>query len=52
MCEQLRKRIVHIYCLQEVRWGGQGAFSVGVKGRRYKLGWTGKMMEQKRLEFL
>ena len=29
-------------CLQEVRWRGQGARMLGMKGRRYKIRWTGK----------
>ena len=29
-------------CLQEVRWGGQGARMLGIKGRRYKLWCSGK----------
>ena len=28
-------------CLQEVRWRRQGARFVGMKGRRYKLWWSG-----------
>ena len=30
-----------VCCLQEVRWRGQGAQFMGVKGRRYKLWWSG-----------
>ena len=41
MCEELRKRRVDVCCLQEVRWRGQGARMMGVKGRRYKLWWSG-----------
>ena len=40
MCEQLRKREVDICCLQEVRWRGQRAQFVGIKGSRYKLWWS------------
>ena len=29
-------------CLQEVRWRGQGARMLCMKGRRYKLSWSGK----------
>ena len=29
-------------CLQEVRWRGQGARMLGMKGRRYKLWLSGK----------
>ena len=28
-------------CLQELRWRGQGARMMGMKGRRYKLKWSG-----------
>ena len=28
-------------CLQEVRWRGQEAWFLGMKGRRYKLWWSG-----------
>ena len=35
--EELRKRMVHVCCLQEVRWKGQGVGMLGMKGRRYKL---------------
>ena len=41
VCEELRKRKVDVCCLQEVRWRGQGARFMGVKGRRYKLWWSG-----------
>ena len=29
-------------CLQEVRWRGLGARMLGMKGRRYRLWWSGK----------
>ena len=29
-------------CLQEVRWRGQDVGMLGMKGRRYKLWWSGK----------
>ena len=29
VCEELRKRRVHVCCMQEVRWKGQGAHFVG-----------------------
>ena len=29
-------------CLQEVRWRGKGARMLVIKGRRYKLWWSGK----------
>ena len=41
VCEELGKRRVVLYCLQEVRWRGQGVQFMGVKGRRYKLWWSG-----------
>ena len=44
MWEELRKRKVEkmdVCCLQEVRWRGQGARFIGVKGRRDKLWWCG-----------
>ena len=37
VCEKLRKRKVDVCCLQKVRWRGEGARFIGVKGRRYKL---------------
>ena len=40
MGEQL-KRKVDSCCLQEVRWRGQGARFVVIRGRRYKLWWSG-----------
>ena len=42
VCEELRKRKTDVYWLQEVRWRGQGARMLGMKGRRYKLWWYGK----------
>ena len=41
VCEELRKRRVDVCCLQEVRWRGQGARFMGVKGGRYKLWLSG-----------
>ena len=41
VCEELKKRKVDVCCLQEVRWRGEGARFIGVKGRRYKLWWCG-----------
>ena len=29
-------------CLQQVRWRGQGAMMLRMKGSRYKLLWSGK----------
>ena len=40
MCAELRKRKVDVCCIQEVRWKGQGARSVGASGQRYKLWWS------------
>ena len=45
MCEQLRKREVDMCCLQEVGSRGQGAQSIGCRGRRYKLCGLEIMME-------
>ena len=39
--EELRKRKMDVCCLQEVRWRGQRVRFMGVKGRRYKLWWSG-----------
>ena len=41
MYEELRKQLVDVCYLQEVRWRGKGARFFGVKGRRYKLWWRG-----------
>ena len=41
VCEELRKRRMDMSCLQEVKWTGKGARFMGVKGRRYKLWWSG-----------
>ena len=42
VCEELRKRMTDVCCLQVVRWRGQGARMLGMKGRKYKLWWYGK----------
>ena len=42
VCEEVRKRMIVVCCLQEVRWRGQGSMMLGMKGRRYKLWWSGK----------
>ena len=42
VCEELRKKMIDVCRLQEVRYRGQGARILGVKGRRYKLSWSGK----------
>ena len=41
MSELRKRRMDDVCCLQEVRWKGQGVRFMGVKGRRYKLGWCG-----------
>jgi len=41
VCEELRRRKVDVCCLQEVRWRGKGARFLGIRGRRYKLWWSG-----------
>ena len=41
VCQELRKRMIDMCCLQEERWRGQGARMLGVNGRRYKLWWSG-----------
>ena len=41
VCEELRKRMVDVCCLQDVMWRGQGARMLGMKGWRYKLWWSG-----------
>ena len=40
--EEMRKRMIDECCLQEVRWRGQGARMLGMKGRRCKLRWSGR----------
>ena len=42
VCEELRKRMIDVFCLQEVRLRVQGAKMQGMKGRRYKLWWMKK----------
>ena len=37
VCDEMRKRMIDVCCLQEVRWRGQSARMLGMKGRRYKL---------------
>ena len=34
-CEELRKRMIDVCCLQEVIWREQGARMLGMMGRRY-----------------
>ena len=45
VCKELRKWMIEVCCLQEVRWRGQGACMLGVNGRRYKLWLSGMEME-------
>ena len=42
VCEELRKRMNDVRCLQEVRWRGQDAMMLGMKEWRYKLWLSGK----------
>ena len=37
--------MIDVWCLQEVRWRGQGTRMLGMKGRIYKLWWSGKRNE-------
>ena len=34
--------MIDVCCLHEVRWRGQGARMLGIKGKRYKLWRSGK----------
>ena len=38
---ELKKRMIVVCCLQEVRWRGWGTRMLGMNGRRYKLWWSG-----------
>ena len=42
VCEELRKRMIDVCCLQVVRWRGRGDWMLGMKGNRYKLWLSGK----------
>ena len=42
VCEDVRRRMVDVCCLLEVRWRGQGARMLGMKERRYEMCWSGK----------
>ena len=42
VCEELRKGMIDVCCLPEVRWRGQEARVLGMKGRKYYLWWSGK----------
>ena len=44
VCEELRKRMTDVCCLLEVRWRGQCARMLEMKGT-YKLWWSGNEME-------
>ena len=37
--------MINVCCLQELRWRGQGAGMVGMKGRSYSCGGVTKEME-------
>ena len=37
VCEELRKRMIDVYCLLEVRWRGQGSRMLGMNGWRCKM---------------
>ena len=42
VCEEPRKRIIDVCCLQEVRWRGWDVRMLGMKGGRYRLWLSGK----------
>ena len=42
ICEELRKRMIDVCCLQVVKWKGWGVRMLGMKGRKYNLWWPGK----------
>ena len=42
VCEELRKRVIDVCFSWGVRWRGLGTRMLGMKGRRYKLWWSGK----------
>lgn len=41
VCDELRKWKVDVCCLREVQWKGQGTRFLGIKGRKYKIWWSG-----------
>ena len=43
--EELRRRMIDVCCLQEVRWRGQGTRMLVMKGRRYNLWLSGERNE-------
>ena len=42
VCGELRRRMIDMCCLHEVRWSGQGVSILGMKERKYKLWLSGK----------
>ena len=44
MSEELRKRMVHVCCVQEVQWRGEGAQFLGINKRRYELWWSSNFL--------
>ena len=40
--EELRKSMIDVCCLQEVRWRGQGSRMLRMKEGGYKLWWSSK----------
>ena len=42
VCEELRRVMIDVCCLQEVRWREQGTRMLGMKGWRYRLWWSGE----------
>ena len=42
VCEELRKRLIDVCCLQDVRWKEQISRMLGMEGRRYRLCWSRK----------
>ena len=42
VCEELRKRMIDVCCLQEARWRGHGARVLEINGMIYKFWWSGK----------
>ena len=42
VCELLKKRMIDVCCLQEVRWREQGSRKLEIDGRTSMLWWSGK----------
>ena len=40
--KEMRKRMIDVCCLQEVRWRGQGTRILKMRGRRYNQWWSEK----------